>query len=77
MQGLFNEIFDLNHDGKLNDVERTVELGAFATIIDLDDKEDKKKEMEMSELDEEEIDVMDERREALEEAGIDPDEYEF
>ena len=36
MQGLFNEIFDLNHDGKLNDVERTVELGAFATIIDLD-----------------------------------------
>jgi hypothetical protein len=43
----------------------------------LDDKEDKKKEMEMSELDEEEIDVMDERREALEEAGIDPDEYEF
>ena len=79
MQGLFGNMFDLNHDGKLDNAERAADLAAFTTIMDEDEEDDDKRNLELSGLDEDELEAMDEdeRREALEDAGLDPDDYEF
>ena len=47
-KGFFGGLFDVNHDGKLDAFERTMDF-----------------------MDE------DERREVLEDAGLDPDDYDF
>ena len=76
MNGFFGNMFDCNHDGKLDGFERTADFAMFASMME---DEESKTELEMSGLDPEELEFMDsdERREALEEAGLDPDDYDF
>lgn len=65
-------LFDFNHDGKLDGFERAAEFGAVMDIID-DYKQD---EIEEVGLDLDELEMMDEdeRSEAFEDAGLDPDD---
>lgn len=81
MKSLFGNLFDLDHDGELNTFERTME---FEFLEELgreseDPDEAEATELELSGLDPIELEFMDadERREALEDAGLDPDEYDF
>ena len=59
-RGFFGELFDLDHDGELDSLEKAMDLMAFNELVN-----------ELSSMDE------DERREALEDAGLDPEEYDF
>lgn len=77
MMGIFGSMFDLNRDGKMDAFERATE---FAFLDQMNGEEDTSKtEFELSGLDASELEFMDaeERREALEEVGLDPDEYDF
>lgn len=72
--GLFGNLFDFNHDGKMDAFEKAAEFGAFMQMID----SVKNDELTAAGLDPQELSEMGyfERREALEEAGLDPDDYE-
>lgn len=74
MLGVLGEMFDFNGDGALDVFEQATE---FAFLNDLFEEE--KTELELSGLNPNELEFMDatERRVALEEAGLDPDEYDF
>ena len=76
MNGFFGNMFDFNHDGKLDGFERTADFDMFAARME---DEESKTELEMSGLDPEELEFMDadERRAALEDAGLDTDYYDF
>lgn len=78
MNGLFGDMFDLNHDGKLDSMEKAVDFAAFATMMD-DDDEDDDEVLGMAGLDATELEFMDEdeRNEALEDAGLDLDDFDF
>ena len=84
-KGFFGGLFDFNHDGKLDSFERTMDFMAFNELMseseDLCDgeNEDLVDEIESAGLDYDELSFMDEdeRREALEDAGLDPDDYDF
>lgn len=71
---IFGNLFDLNGDGKLDSFEKTVEIGAFMQMID----SAKNDELTSAGLDPQELFDMGyfERREALEDAGLDTDDYE-
>ena len=75
MAGIFGGLFDFNHDGKMNAFERAAEFAFLDEMI----QEEEKTEFEMSGLDADELEFMDpdDRREALEDAGLDPDDYDF
>lgn len=75
MAGIFGGLFDFNHDGKMNVFERAAEFAFLDEMM----QEEEKTEFEMSGLDADELEFMDpdERREALEDAGLDPDDYDF
>lgn len=88
MAGLFGGLFDFNHDDEMDTFEKAAGFATFACIMDTmesekeasgfnEDEEDD--ELEMSGLDRDELELMDddERREALEDAGVDPDDYDF
>ena len=72
MKGIFGNMFDLNHDGNISLLESTMEF-IFLNELLKDDSE------ERTELEPDELEFMDpdERREVLEDAGLDPDEYDF
>ena len=72
--GLFGNIFDFNRDGKLDSFEKATEFGAFMQII----HSEKNDELTSAVPDINELELMDdfERREALEGAGLDLDDYE-
>lgn len=72
--GLFGNIFDFNRDGKLDSFEKATEFGAFMQII----HSEKNDELTSAGLDMNELELMDEaeRREVIESAGLDPDDYE-
>ena len=53
MFGLFGDLFDFNHDGKLDGFEQAAEFAMFMSILD---EEEKKKAMEDEELDSNEDD---------------------
>ena len=74
MNGFFGNMFDFNHDGKLDGFERTADFAMFTSLM-----EEEKTELEMLGLDPDELEFMDadERRAALEDAGLDPDDYDF
>ena len=78
MSGIFGNMFDLNHDGKLDAFERATEFDFIHNVIE-DVDEDKKDELENAGLDVNDLEYMDdnERREAIENAGLDPDDYDF
>lgn len=73
--GLFGDLFDFNGDGKLDAFEKATEFGAFMNMVDSCQKD----ELTSSGLDIDKLDLMDddERREAIENAGLDPDDYDF
>lgn len=87
--GLFDgSLFDFNGDGKTDMFETFVEMQMMAEsrqeAIDLTGDDtfyigtDEIEELNEAGLDYDELDMMDEdeRREALEDAGLDPDEFE-
>ena len=84
--GIFGNMFDLNRDGKLDSMERAMEFMVYNKVTeknyderDYDFEEDIEDELEMEGLDYDELLFMDEdeRIEALEDAGLDPDDYDF
>ena len=76
MSGFFGNMFDFNHDGKLEGFERATDLAMFASMMD---EYGTKTELEMAGLDPEELEFMDadERQDVLEDVGLDPDDYDF
>lgn len=73
--GLFGDLFDFNGNRKLDAFEEAVEFGAFMNMVDSCQKD----ELTSAGLDIDKLDLMDddERREAIEDAGRDPDDYDF
>ena len=79
MSGLFGNAFDLNHDGELDAFERASEYAFVNSIMEDSEKEEHEDELYAAGIDPEELEYMtgDERREILEDAGLDPDDYDF
>ena len=88
MKGFFGDLFDMNHDGKLDGFEEAADFAAFATMMDSINKtgafeeteeEEAESELEAAGLDAKDLEFMDEdeRREAIEDAGLDPDDFDF
>ena len=78
----FDKMFDFNRDGKLNSWERVVQFQFMDEI--LKDNTDSSNYYDTDVfgdvgLDYDELEMMDpeERRETLEDVGLDPDEYDF
>ena len=73
--GLFEAFFDFNNDGKLDTFEKAAEFGAFMQMID----SVKNDELTSAGLNPQELSDIGyfERREALEDARHDPDDYDF
>ena len=78
MAGLFGKMFDLNGDGKLDAWERNMEYD-FITSLSEEDEDEGLTELELAGIDPVELEYMDadERREVLEEVGLDPDDFDF
>jgi hypothetical protein len=76
MNGFFGNMFDFNHDGKLEGFERVADFAMFTSLME---DEEAKTEVEMSGVDPDELEFMDadERREALEDVGLAPNDYDF
>ena len=72
---LFGNLFDFNGDGKPDSFEKAAEFGAFMQMID----SQKNDELTSAGLDLQDLSDMGyfERREALENVGLDPDNYEL
>lgn len=79
MAGLFGRLFDFDGDGKLDTFEQAAEFATFASIIDAEEAREKAEELEMSGIDSTDLEFMDEdeRRDALEDAVLHPDDYDF
>lgn len=78
--GIFGDMFDFNHDGEMSAFERAAEFSFLDEMLNEEaDEDDVMTEFELSGLDADELEFMDpeERREVLEEAGLDPDDYDF
>lgn len=79
----FDSMFDFNHDGKLDSMERALEYECLDDLFHGDEEEEDEEELmtdlELAGIDPEELEYMDEdeRREILEDAGLDPDDYDF
>ena len=71
-KGFFGDLFDFNNDGKLDMFEQAADFTAFQQMI-------KQAELEESGIALNELEFMsnNERREALEDAGLEPDDYDF
>lgn len=81
---LYDEDFDFDGDGKLNAYEYSVmDDVVFGDHDEVDDDSEEEDDLEFEltlagiSLDELEAMDEDERREALEDAGLDPDDYDF
>ena len=67
MKGIFESMFDLNHNGNISPLESAMEFTFLNELL----KDNSEVQTELEFMD------ADERREALEDAGLDPDEYDF
>lgn len=79
---LFGGLFDFNDDGHIDTFERGAEIAIVTSVLvdsQESENEDEMTELELSGLDPEELEFMDEdeRREVLEDAGLDPDVFDF
>lgn len=76
-KGIFGTMFDMNRDGKLDAWERAIEF-QFITSMQ-EEEEDNLTELEIAGIDPIDLEYMNEyeRRAVLEEAGLDPDDYDF
>lgn len=82
MGGIFGNMFDMNLDGKMDAFERAMELNFLQSLEDEamgDDNDDMETELELAGIDPVDLEFMteDERREVLEEAGLDADDFDF
>lgn len=79
MRGILGDLFDLNHDGEVDAFERALELDFIDSTESADEEDDDLTELELAGIDPAELEYMDEdeRREVLEDAGLDPDDYDF
>lgn len=74
--GLFGDLFDFNHNKKTEPFERALEF----TLFDEMERERKAKKAKAKQeefMDDLEFMDEEERREVLEDAGLDPDDYDF
>ena len=78
-KGFFGGLFDFNNDGKLDTFEQAADFGMFMHMMDESEKQEKADEISAAGLDLGELEFMDddERREAMEDAGLDPDDFDF
>ena len=81
-RGIFGDLFYINYDGKLDSFERVMEYEAFNEMMKdevSEDVDDDVEDIELAGLDYDELSCMaeDERNEILEDAGLDPDDYDF
>lgn len=88
IMSIYGKWADLNGDGEVDDFEKFVELEEMDRMDrfisgddsdDMDEEEELEYEMELAGLDPIELSWMDdeERREAIEEAGLDLDDFDF
>ena len=85
--GFFGGLFDFDGDGELNSFEQAMDFQAFAETMDAKRKEEafttmpdyQEEELENAGLDLIDLEYADEseRREMIEDAGLDPDDYDF
>lgn len=77
----WKEAFDFNHDGNIDPIERSIEMDILLDDGREDDECEEwlEDEIEAVGLDRDDLEMMDEdeRREVMEEAGLDPDDYDF
>ena len=78
------DFLDFNGDGEVDGLERAAGFAFLDGFLDEEEKKAEEEEDEMSDLelwglDTEELEMMDpeERRETIENAGLDPDDYDF
>ncbi len=78
VENSFDRLFDFNRDGSLDPAEQGFQLDFITEDIERDNEYDDEKSDDYSDLDWDELEDMDEdeRREALEEAGYDPDDFD-
>lgn len=82
-KGILGNMFDLNRDGKMSVFERAAEFAFIEDVLEIEDNEVNSSAnltaLEEEDLDFDDLALMDdwERREVLEEAGLDPDDYDF
>lgn len=71
MFGILDDLFDFNGNGKLDVMEQAREVATIASIVD-SNHDTVQTELELSGLDADELELMDEdeRREAMEDAGL-------
>ena len=76
MKGFFGDIFDFNRDGKLDSFEKAAEFAFLSSMTETEADHD---EFCQAGIDPEDLEYMsaDERREILEDAGLDPEDYDF
>lgn len=72
--GIFGNMFDFNGDGKLDPLEQGAEFGFFMQMMDAA----KQDELTSAGINPQDLESMGyfERREALLNAGLDPDDYD-
>ena len=77
--GLFGDLFDFDLDGKMSTMENAAGFSIFSDIMDEDEANKKRVDLKSSGLDEDDLELMDkdEREEALEDAGLDSDDFDF
>lgn len=81
-KGFFGSLFDLNRDGELDARERALDFLAFEEVLEAEERNERSYDsvyLDLAGLDYEDLELMDEdeRREVLEDAGLDPDDYDF
>ena len=78
-KGFFGGLFDFNNDGKLDTFEQAADFGMFMHMMDESEKQQKADEISAAGLDLDDLEFMDddERREAMEDVGLDPDDFDF
>ena len=74
IMGIFGNLFDFNNDGRLDALEQGAEFGFFMQMINAQ----KQDELSAAGLDPQELEQMGyyERREAIQNAGLNPDDYD-
>ena len=81
-KGFFGSLFDLNCDGELDERERVLDFLAFEKMLEEEERNERSydsEDLDLAGLDYEDLELMNEdvRREVLEDAGLDPDDYDF
>ena len=79
MFDIFDDLFDMNQDGKLDSFEETAAFAMMASLVDEAESNDEKDVFGDAGLDYDELEMMDpeERDDALEAAGLDPLDFDF